>query len=259
LAPGEWTDDTSMALALANSIINVGWDLDDQAERYLRWWRHGEYSVTGTCFDIGNATRSALARFERERDTHTSGSDSEHSAGNGSIMRMAPVVIAYLDYPDLIERCVESSYPTHRAPQCLSACAYFGAVLAALMRGMPRDEAVSPEADHVKELIDAGLHPAIEEVARGSFLTREPPQIVGSGYVVKSLEAALWAFVGADNFEDAVLRAVNLGDDADTTGAICGQLAGAHWGVAGIPDHLLDGVAWRDQIESVGEQLVTVT
>lgn len=258
LAPGEWTDDTSMALALATSIVSVGWNLDDQAQRYLRWWRFGEYSVTGTCFDIGNATAGALARFERVGDASSSGSTDQRSAGNGSIMRLAPVVMAFLDHDELIRRCVESSYPTHRAPQCLSACAYFGSVLAALMRGLDIEAATSPDSEHVRALVGEGLHPAIEEVALGSFQRREPPQIVGSGYVVRSLEAALWAFVGAADFEEAVLRAVNLGDDADTTGAICGQLAGARWGRSGIPAHLLEGLAWRDRLEALGDALVAV-
>ena len=91
LAPGEWTDDTSMALALADSIASVGWDLDDQARRYVAWWRKGEYSVNGRCFDIGMITRSSLRRFLETGDARTAGNPSEHASGNGSIMRLAPV------------------------------------------------------------------------------------------------------------------------------------------------------------------------
>ena len=93
------------------------------------------------------------------------------------------------------------------------------------------------------------LHPEIEEVAAGSFRQNQPPEIEGSGYVVRSLEAALWAFTGADDFRQAVLTAVNLGNDSDTTGAVCGQLGGACWGESGIPGEWLDGLARRDMID----------
>jgi ADP-ribosyl-[dinitrogen reductase] hydrolase len=156
LAAGEWTDDTSMALALADSIASVGWDLDDQARRYLAWYEKGWYSVNGRCFDIGITTRGALNRFSKTGDAKTSGD------------------------------------PAERA----------------------------------------------------------------SGYVVKSLEAALWAFHDAKDFREAVLRAVNLGDDADTTGAVCGQLAGAYWGESGIPREWRDGLARKDMLEKALQGLL---
>ena len=140
LAPGEWTDDSSMALALADSIASVGWDLDDQARRYLAWFEKGWYSVNGRCFDIGITTRGALHRFSRTGDAKASGDSSEHASGNGSIMRLAPVPIRYADlYPErlleLVQLLTASSLPTHASPQCLSACAYLGLVLAALIQG----------------------------------------------------------------------------------------------------------------------------
>src|SRR5262245_41134703 len=145
LEPGEWTDDTSMALALADSIADVGWDLDDQARRYLTWYRTGEYSVNGWLFDIGMTTVAALYRFAATGDAWTSGDASDHASGNGSIMRLAPVPLAYArffpdDLPRLVERATESSRPTHASPQCLSGCAYFAVVLAGLAHGLPREE-----------------------------------------------------------------------------------------------------------------------
>jgi len=255
LAPGEWTDDTSMALALADSIGSVGWDLDDQAQRYLSWYKSGWYSVNGRCFDIGITCRRALTRFSQTGDAQTSGDPAEHASGNGSIMRLAPVPIRYADlYPDrlleLIPHLTGSSLPTHASPQCLSACAYFGLVLAALVQGCDRDEVLDPNWRMLRELRELHrFHREIADVAEGSFRRRQPPEIVGSGYVVKSLEAALWAFHDAQDFRDAVLRAVNLGDDADTTGAVCGQLAGAYWGESGIPQQWRDGLARPEMIE----------
>lgn len=255
LEAGEWTDDTSMALALADSIGEAGWDLNDQAARYVAWWRTGAYSVNGRVFDIGMATSAALVRFLETGDAWTSADPHPRSSGNGSIMRLAPVPLAYAplltDRLDILTaRLVDSSRPTHASPQCLSACAYFGVVLAALLHGQPRDEVLDPAWPTLQRLVEIHpLHPEVLEVAQGSFRRRVPPQIQGSGYVVRSLEAALWAFHDASGFEEAVLRAVNLGDDADTTGAVCGQLAGACWGERGIPAGWLEGLAGRDMIE----------
>jgi ADP-ribosylglycohydrolase len=255
LNPGDWTDDTSMALALADSIADVGWDLDDQARRYVAWWRGGKYSVNGRCFDIGMTTCVSLRQFCERGDARTSGLTHERASGNGSIMRLAPVPIAYARmFPDqlelLVERLTESSRPTHGSAQCLSTCAYFGVLLAGLTHGLPREEVLDPDWPTVERLRELWpLRPEIDAVARGSFRLRPPSEIRGSGYVVQSLEAALWAFHDAADFREAVLRAVNLGDDADTTGAVCGQLAGAYWGESGIPAEWRDGLAERDMIE----------
>ena len=255
LAPGEWTDDTSMALALADSIATVGWDLNDQARHYIAWWRKGEYSVNGRCFDIGITTRSALSRFLKTGDARTSGDHSEGASGNGSIMRLAPVPIRYAHlFPDDLERLwcyfVESSLPTHASRQCLTACGYLGLVLCGLIHGQDRQEVLAPDWEPLRRIGRMqALHPEVEAVAEGSFRSKSPPQIVGSGYVVKSLEAALWAFHDAKDFREAVLRAVNLGDDADTTGAVCGQLAGAYWGESGIPQEWREELARPEMIE----------
>ncbi len=177
-------------------------------------------------------------------------------------MRLAPVPIRYAAlFPDrldeLIRQLTESSLPTHASPQCLSACAYMGLLMAGLMHGLVRDDLLSenwPPLLKLKQI--APLHPQIEEVASGSFRRRQPPEIKGSGYVVHSLEAALWAFHDARDFRWAVLKAVNLGDDADTTGAVCGQLAGACWGESGIPPDWLSGLARREMIDAALQGLL---
>ena len=253
LGPGEWTDDTSMALALADSLATHGMDPIDQSRRYVAWFEKGEYSVTGECFDIGNATRAALRRFMTTGEI--GGDTADSSSGNGSIMRLAPVPIHYAAlYPDdvtkLAEHAAESSRSTHASEKCLSACRYFGVVLAALIAGTPREAVLAKDWG-------LALHPEIARVAAGSYRTKSESEIRGSGYVVDSLEAALWAFHGANSFHDAVLAAVNLGDDADTTGAICGQLAGAYFGIDGIPAEWLEGLAKRDWLEDTVTRLVT--
>ena len=223
LEPGEWTDDTSMALALGHSIVEAGWDLNDQARRYLSWWQDGVYSVTGECFDIGGTTAASLRKFRQTGDAWTCADPSPHASGNGSIMRLAPVPIAFVElFPDrlvvLAQRLVESSRTTHASPQCLSACAYLGVVLCGLMNGLGREEVLDAAWEPALRLRELVPLPAeIVDVARGGFRSKRPPEIKGSGYVVRSLEAALWALHDAADFREAVLRAVNLGDDADTT------------------------------------------
>ncbi|MHB1424095.1 MAG: ADP-ribosylglycohydrolase family protein [Gemmataceae bacterium] len=148
LNPGEWTDDTSMALALADSIVTVGWDLNDQASRCVQWWKNGKYSVNGRCFDIGIATRNALSRFAANKNALASGDASARASGNGSIVRLAPVPIGHAHlYPEklaeLSRLADESSLTTHASEQCRSACRYLATVLAALVRGEDRQRVLS--------------------------------------------------------------------------------------------------------------------
>ncbi len=262
LGPGEWTDDTSMALALADSIARVGWDLDDQAARYVRWWRDGHYSVNGRCFDIGITTRAALQRFEQTGDARSSGGTAEHASGNGSIMRLAPVPVRYGNMLSgrilaLVERAADSSLPTHASAPCLSACVYMTVVMSGLIEGLPREDVLDPSWPPLRRARDiSSFHPEIERIADGSFRAKSPPEITGSGYVVRTLEAALWAFHDARDFREAVLRVVNLGQDADTTGAVCGQFAGSYWGETGIPQEWRDGLARPDMLEDALQGLL---
>jgi ADP-ribosylglycohydrolase len=257
LRPGEWTDDTSMALCLAESLVERGgFDPVDQLERYLRWWRDGHLWSTGRCFDIGNTGRAALSRFERDRDPYP-GSTDPASAGNGSLMRLAPAPLLFAADPAAaIERAGESSRTTHGAAAAVDACRYFGGLLVGAVAGVPKDELLSARWAPVRDYWEShSLAPEIDEVAAGSFKVREPPEIRGSGYVVESLEAALWALHRSDTFRDGCLLAVNLGDDADTTGAVYGQLAGALYGEGAIPPEWRDRLALRDTIEALADRL----
>ncbi len=192
---------------------------------------------TGTCFDIGGTTAAALSRFERTGEVIDAVID-EQSAANGSLMRLAAVPIRWhTDIADAADRSGESSRTTHPAGRPVDACRLTGAIIAALIQGV--DAADVLDADFWQW---GDLHSAVEAVARGSWQTKEPPEIRGTGYSVDALEAALWAVGGADDFRSAVLRAANLGDDADTTAAIAGQIAGARWGFSGIP------AGWRERI-----------
>lgn len=257
LEPGQWTDDTSMALCLAESLIaRNGFDPVHQLATYCRWYRDGHLSSTGVCFDIGNATATALHRFEKSPAPYC-GSTDANSAGNGSLMRLAPAPLAFANQPRVaIERAADSSRTTHAARECVDACRYYAGLIVGAIQGVSKDELLSPGWSPVAGLwSEQPLSPKIAEIAAGSFKRREPPAIRGGGYVVHSLEAALWAFDRSHDFREGALLAVNLGDDADTTGAVYGQLAGAFYGDAGIPDAWRQKLAMHDLIESMAERL----
>ena len=261
LAPGQWTDDTSMALCLAESLLErQGFDEIDQLERYVRWWREGHLSSTGKCFDIGYTTREALSRFVRTRNPFCGSTDS-NKAGNGSIMRLAPIPMYFLNEPvRAIEMASDSSRTTHGAFAAVDACRYLAALLIGALRGVSRQDLLSELYCPVEGYWEAHpLIPEIREIAEGSFRRKEPPEIKGSGYCVRCLEAALWAFHKSGSFREGCLLAANLGDDADTTAAVYGQLAGAFYGETGIPQPWLDLLAMRNKIVSFADQLYAVS
>jgi len=237
LAPGQWTDDTSMALCLAASLVECGgFDPDDQMQRYVRWWREGYMSPTGACFDIGNTVRTALMEYEQSGDP-LSGPTHPRSAGNGSLMRLAPVPLFFAHVPaQAITYAGESSRTTHGAQECIDACRFFAGLIIGALQERSKDHLLSPMFSPLEGLwAREPLAPKIAALASGSFKRKEPPGIKGGGYVVDCLEAALWAFHKTDDFRTGALMAVNLGDDADTTGAVYGQIAGAYYGEEGIP------------------------
>lgn len=254
---GEWTDDTSMALCLADSLLTCkGFDAGDQMDRYVRWWKEGYLSSNGRCFDIGGTVSQALRRYQQTGNP-LSGSTDPHSAGNGSLMRLAPVPLYFAaDAEQAVHLSAESSKTTHGAVACLDACRYFGGLIVGALRGVTKEELLSEMYSPVPGLwIRSPLCPAINAIAMGSFKHKAPPQIKGTGYVVDSLEAALWAFHKSTNFKDGCLMAVNLGNDADTTAAIYGQIAGAFYGVEGIPSSWRQRLVQRELIQKMATEL----
>lgn len=241
LEPGQWTDDTAMALALADSLITCGsLDEHDLMTRFLAWFEDGDYSSTGTCFDIGGTTRQALLRFKRSGNP-IAGSTDPMSAGNGSLMRLAPIAIRYRnDRETLRDAASRQSATTHGAPEAVDACIAFAERLADAIEGRPRSDVLT------KRLSE--LAPRIAAIEAGSWRGKHREQIRSSGYVVHSLEAALWAVGRTSSFEDAVLLAANLGDDADTVAAIAGQLAGAIYGLSAIPRLWVERLALQERI-----------
>lgn len=250
LRAGQWTDDTSMALCLATSLVECnGFDALDQMERYCKWADTGYLSSTGTCFDIGVTVASALRRF-REMGNPFAGSRDPHTAGNGSIMRLAPIPMFYFPDLDAAERfAAESSRTTHGAAECIDACRLLARIICRALSGNPRDEVALGDSDTF-----AGAE-KIRAIARGAYREKSASDVRGSGYVVESLEAAMWCFMRTDRFADAVLMAANLGDDADTTAAVCGQVAGAYYGARHIPAGWLERLTLRAEITELADRL----
>ena len=250
LAPGQWTDDTSMALCLATSLVELGrFDLHDQMERYCQWAEEGYLSCTGWCFDIGTTVAAALRRYRANGNPEAGVSDA-HSSGNGCIMRLAPVPMFF--FPDesaAAHYSAASSRATHGSVECIEGTRLLGRILVRALAGASKQEVLSGDRDL------AMRSQALAAIARGDYLAKTASEIRGSGYVVECLEAALWSFAGTDSFEAAILQAANLGDDADTTAAVCGQIAGAHYGESAIPSRWLERLAWADRIRELADKL----
>lgn len=257
LEPGQWTDDTSMALCLAASLVETGgFDPADQLERYLRWLREGYMSSTGARFDVGNTVRAALAKYESSKNPY-SGPTAPDTAGNGSLMRLAPVPLYFAtDAGEAIARAGDSSRTTHGAPDAVDACRYFAGLILGALAGVDKETLLSEAYTPQPGLWETQpLSPAVAQVAAGSFKSLNPEETEAGGYVIETLQAALWAFYTTDDFRTGALRAVNLGDDADTTGAVYGQLAGAYYGIEAIPIGWREKIAKSEMILSLADQL----
>lgn len=248
LNAGEWTDDTSQALILADSLVAYPrLNEQDLMERFVAWHEKGDYSCTGRCFDIGITTSNALARFKRTGNP-VAGSTDLMSAGNGSLMRLAPVAIRFWnDRDSLIDAAARQSRTTHGAREAVDACVALAEMMADAIAGRP-----------VEEFIRGGEGPyagAIGYIVGGSWRGKQRHELGSSGYVAHSFETAIWCLATQAPFEEAVLFAANLGDDADTTAAITGQLQGAYRGASTIPEPWLARLAWRKRIEATAAAL----
>lgn len=235
LKKGQWTDDTSMALCLAHSLVEMkGFDAKDQMDRYIKWFDEGYMSCKSKGFGIGKQTARAIGRYIKTGDPYA-GLNDPKQAGNGALMRIAPIAIYYQDNPDLAEEMgVKSSLTTHGAQEVIDTSRLFVRMLVKALNGASKEEILNT----VVETESVG----VKSICTQDYMNKTIDQIKGSGYVVESLEAALWCFYGTSDFESGILAAVNLGDDADTTAAICGQLAGAYYGFEKLPEHWLESL-----------------
>lgn len=261
LPAGSFTDDTSMMFCLAAAIVHTDGIQDPNIvlHHYCEWFTKGYMSVNGKCFDIGYATRVALMNYLTEGRLIAEAD--EDMSGNGSLMRLAPIPIMWgMETNECVwDEGEKSSITTHGSPQSVWACGFYAALLAKVLAGERRKEVL---LEWIAGVDSTGAPPTFDHILRRDFLTRRRDEISSSGYVVHTLEAALWAFFTTDTFEDGLRRIVNLGRDADTTGAVFGMLGGAYYGFSAIPIHwiaalqrpvMIDGV-FRDLWDIAGHK-----
>lgn len=250
--PGQWTASASMALSLAESLIEYrGFDAVDQLLRYARWWHEGSLTSAGACVGIDAVTQASLARFEEERDHALRAGEAAQAAAdetagdNGAALaRLAPVALFYARKPaEALTRAWDSARVTHARRESADACRILAGLLIGALQGRSKQELLSPGFTPVEgHWKTKPLCPAARAVAGGSFMKRQPPEITAGGGAAAALEAALWAFATTSDFKSGALSIINLGNDASFAGAIYGQLAGAHYGERAIP------ILWRHKL-----------
>ncbi|KAI9843063.1 MAG: hypothetical protein M1838_002880 [Thelocarpon superellum] len=275
--PGTWTDDTSMALCLAQSLIDYRgvFRADDQVFKYMAWYEEGYLSAVDDCFDIGISTRTALETWRRIVQSFPSiapaspdlplpgqniidgGLKHERASGNGSLMRVAPIGLVYHhDVDAATQYATLSSNVTHPYPTNAEACVIYTRLLILAVRGKDRSELMAGLAGFPFQ--DHSLAERFRRYQRVTDFERPHEEISSSGYVVDTLEAALWAFFSTSSFREGAIKVVNLGDDADTVGAVYGGLAGAFYGLDAIPREWHEALQKKETVDRIAAQLLEV-
>ncbi|MFC7020210.1 MULTISPECIES: ADP-ribosylglycohydrolase family protein [Haloarcula] len=250
---GTVTDDTDLALCVARSLVEAGgFDGQDVADRFQGWYESGP-------FDIGLMTADAISEYEQGTSWRDAGRDvwqrrpEGSNAGNGSVMRCAPHALAYGDDPDtLVDVSRQSSAITHYDPRCTYGCAVLNLTIA----GYRRDE-----SDPLSDALDRVRGDAPDELVETLRLVPDvvdSSQLETTGYVVHTLQTALYDALTAKSAKEAIVTAVNRGGDTDTVGAVTGALAGARFGAGALPAEWLDTVEYRDHLAALAGQLVTL-
>ena len=253
---GEWTDDTSLALCLLESLVEKGFNPRDQLFRYAKWLHRGYMSSTGITFDIGRTIEASVNQFILTGKRYTT-LIHPTQVGNGALMRLSPVPLYFINNPKkaMLFSGI-SSKTTHGHPYSIHACRYFSGLIIGALLGESKETLLSDNYTPVPKFWR--YHPLPYEVANitnGSFKDKTSEDINPSGYVIHTLESALWAFYNSDTFEDGLLLATNLGGDRDTIGAVYGQLAGAYYGVENIPEKWVSTIAKKELIIDFAKRL----
>lgn len=256
LAEGEWTDDTSMALCLGQSLLNNGgFDAYDQLQAYVAWMDSGYMSTRDHCFDIGVTTSWNLRQFKNTGVVKAPHNHMQEHASNGSIMRLGPVPMFYHDDPELaLLYSAESSVTTHSSRVHVEACTLLAAITLGGIHGLGKEEILSTNLFRLLDLSTREFTTKVKETFRGSY-KRDHFQPGSSSAAISTLESALWAFHNSESFLEGALLAVNLGGDSDTIGAVYGQIAGAFYGRSGIPTHLIERLVLSEWVTSMADSL----
>lgn len=248
LPVGCWTDDTIMAICLAESLLfDPSLDKHDLLDRFCKWYKEGYNSPTGRCFDIGMTTCNALEEYMSSGSVINNNYAS--SAGNGSIMRLAPVAIAHHGDPEVAAALsAVQSETTHASELATGCCELLSDILTTLYKSQDKQ-------DIYKIKIQEYWDPEVKKILDTNLKIKPEKEIRSTGYSVHTLEASVWCFLTTENFEQAVLKATNLGDDTDTVAAVTGQIAGAYYGESGIPGHWIEKLYDYERIKKLATEL----
>jgi ADP-ribosyl-[dinitrogen reductase] hydrolase len=257
--PGTWSDDSSLTFCLAESLSS-GYDINDIGKKFVAWYEKGYWGAHHKLFDIGGTTRTALERLRVGVDPLASGERGENSNGNGSLMRIAPAAIYFrnLSNDELLERIGEVSSLTHAHFRSIMACLIYSIFIRELLSGYSKFESLTRTIVSVKQLHEKHQFDN-DEMRTFTWVLDKPIQLAseqaiqGSGYVIHTLEASLWCFLTTETFSEAVLKAVNLGQDTDTTGCVTGALAGLYYGESSIPPEWRSTLAREKDIVQLAE------
>lgn len=259
---GTWSDDSSLTLCTAEELIK-GYDLEKIGQSFVKWVKYGHWTAHGRLFDIGGTTKHSIARLIKGESAKFSGNIFEEDNGNGSLMRTLPLVF-YLKDEENIEKLYQTvkevSSITHGHFRSVFACFIYVIFAIELLKGKDKKEAYQHTQNKALEFAEIqGFNPKeiqlFERVLKNDISEYQKDSISSGGYVLHSLEASLWCFLNSENYAEAVLKAVNLGEDTDTTGAITGGIAGIYYGFENTPKEWIDVLARREDIEKLCEKL----
>ena len=260
---GSWSDDTSMSVAALDSLANGTLNLNEIMDNFVEWVEEGKYTPTGTSFDIGRTCLQAIRTYLISNNTSECGQVGEYSNGNGSLMRIHPFALFAIAKGMTLGKSLdivrEGSVLTHAHLRSIYGCGIYSMVLWDILRGA--DKSQIPSAIENAAVLFDGMYPEESDHYEWAFYkklaTKTEDEISGSGYVVNTLEAALWCLLTTNSYKECVLKAVNLGEDTDTVAAIAGGLAGALYGYDSIPQEWKDILIKRDYLESLCEKAYT--
>jgi len=257
---GSWSDDTSMSIAALDSLAKGTVNLGEIMDNFVEWVEKGKYTPTGESFDVGRTCLQAIRAYLLSHKIDECGQIGEYSNGNGSLMRIHPFALFAIAKGMTLGQSLDvirgGSIITHAHPRSIYGCGVYSMVLWDILRGA--DKAQIPSAIENASVLFDSIYPEESDHYEWAFYknltTKIEDEISGSGYVVNTLEAALWCLLTTNSYKECVLKAVNLGEDTDTVAAIAGGLAGALYGYDSIPQEWKDTLIKREYIESLCEK-----
>ena len=256
---GTWSDDGAMILCTIDSLLNQEFDLNDMGRRFVRWMQDGLWTANGDVFDVGGTTTTALTRVANGTPVDIAGGRTEGSNGNGSLMRILPVVLRFAAEPieSFADRISKTSAITHGHARSQMACVLYGLAIRKLLHGWKPEPAMDSARVEFTGLYNRSAELArFQHLLEDNFHSMPESMVVSTGYVLHTLHASLWCLLTTRNFRECVLKAVNLGADTDTTGCVTGGLAGVLYGVNQIPSEWISSLPRRQELEELFDKFV---